>query len=49
LDLVVIENIIQDGLLNTWIDILAKFANKWINGEEIPIPKSFQEATEEVI
>ena len=44
-----IENIIEEDLLNTWIDILAKYANKWINGEEIPIPKSFKEATEEII
>jgi hypothetical protein len=41
-----IENIIEDDLSNTWIDILAQYANKWINGEEIPIPKSFKEATE---
>ena len=44
-----IENIIEEDLLNTWIDILAQYANKWINGEEIPIPKSFKEATEEII
>jgi len=49
LDLDIIENIVKEGLLNTWIDILAKYSNKWINGEEIPIPKSFQEATEEII
>ena len=49
LDRDLIENIIKDDLLNTWIDILSQYANKWINGEEIPIPKSFQEATEEVI
>jgi hypothetical protein len=49
LDMDVIDNIVNDGLLNTWIDILAIYANKWIKGEEIPIPKSFQEATEEVI
>ena len=44
-----IENIIEEDLLNTWIDILSQYANKWINGEEIPIPESFKEATEEVI
>jgi hypothetical protein len=44
-----IENIIEEDLLNTWIDILAKYANKWSNHEEIPVPKSFKEATEEVI
>jgi hypothetical protein len=44
-----IENIIEENLLNTWIDILAQYANKWINGEEIPIPQSFKEATQEVI
>jgi len=49
LDLDVIENIISENLLNTWIDILASYANKWINGNEIPIPKSFQEFTDEVI
>jgi hypothetical protein len=49
LDMDVIDNIVNDGLLNTWIDILAKYANKWIKGDEIPIPKSFQEATEEVV
>ena len=44
-----IENIIEEDLLNTWIDILAKYANKWSNHEEIPVPKSFKEATEEII
>jgi phage/plasmid-associated DNA primase len=44
-----IENMIEDDLLNTWIDILSQYANKWINGEEIPIPESFQKATEEII
>ena len=44
-----IENIIEEDLLNTWVDILAKYANKWIKGEEIPTPKSFKEATEEII
>eukprot|EP01038_Epipyxis_sp_PR26KG_P017698 gene17698-24652_t len=49
LDLDVIENIVSDGLLNTWIDILSKYANKWINGKEIPIPASFKQATDDVI
>ena len=42
-------SVIDEDLLNTWIDILSQYANKWINGEEIPIPKSFKKATEEII
>jgi hypothetical protein len=49
MDLDVIDNIINYGLLNTWIDILSEYANKWIHGQEIPIPSSFQDATDEII
>ena len=49
LDRDLIENISEEDLLNTWIDILSQYANKWIKGEEIPTPKSFKEATEEII
>lgn len=39
----------KDDLLDAFIDILSEYANKWINGEEIPCPKSFQQATEEMM
>ena len=44
-----IDNITEEDLLNTWVDILAKYANKYSNGEKIPIPESFKKATEEII
>lgn len=44
-----LDNIVQEGLLDAWIDILSIYANKWINGEEIPLSKNFQQATEEMI
>lgn len=43
------DNIVNDNLLDAFVDILTDYAHKWINGEEIPFPKSFQEATEEMI
>jgi hypothetical protein len=39
----------NDNLLEAFVDILSDYANKWIHGEEIPFPKSFQEATEEMV
>ena len=44
-----LDNIVSEGLLDAWIDILSKFANKWIKGDEIPCPESFQTATDEMI
>jgi phage/plasmid-associated DNA primase len=44
-----VNNAVKDDLLDGFIDILAGYANKWINGEEIPFPKSFQPATEEMM
>jgi phage/plasmid-associated DNA primase len=44
-----LDNIVQDELLDAWIDILAQYANKWIKGEIIPLSKNFQESTEEMI
>ncbi len=44
-----VSDIVDDNLLDAFIDILASYANKWINGEEIPCPKSFQQATEEMM
>lgn len=44
-----VDNIVNENLLDSFIDILSEYANKWINGEEIPCPKSFQEATEEMM
>ncbi len=44
-----VDNMKNDNLLEAFIDILAKYANMWINGEEIPNPKSFQIATEEMM
>lgn len=43
------DNIIKDDLLDAFIDILAVYANKWINGEEIPCPPSFQQSTDEMM
>jgi phage/plasmid-associated DNA primase len=48
-DLDLLENIVKNSLLDAWIDIISIYANKWINGEEIPIPESFKAATEEII
>jgi len=44
-----LDNIKKDGLLNTWVEILAEYGNKWINGEEIPFPINFQTATDEMM
>lgn len=44
-----LEKIKNGCLLDAWVDLLSVYANKWINGEEIPIPASFQEATSEMI
>jgi hypothetical protein len=44
-----LDDITNNKLLDAWIDILATYANKWISGEEIPIPASFNSATEEII
>jgi hypothetical protein len=44
-----LDNIVQEGLLDAWIDILSIYANKWINGEEIPLSKNFETSTEEMI
>jgi hypothetical protein len=43
------DNMANDKLLDSFVDIMAEYANKWINGVEIPFPKSFQAATEEMI
>jgi hypothetical protein len=43
------EKIMDDNLLDAWVDILVAHANKWVKGEEIPIPDSFKTATNEVI
>lgn len=42
-------NMKKDDLLEAFIDIMAEYANRWINGEEIPCPKSFQQATDEMM
>lgn len=44
-----IEELEKKGYLDVWIDILTEYAYKWYNGEEIPIPDSFKQATEEII
>ena len=44
-----IEELEKEGYLDVWIDILTEYAYKWYNGEEIPIPESFKQATEEII
>eukprot|EP01038_Epipyxis_sp_PR26KG_P017232 gene17232-23756_t len=49
LDLDVIENIESEGLLNTWIDILSKYANKWIKKQVIEFSENFKETTKDVI
>jgi phage/plasmid-associated DNA primase len=43
------DNMVNDKLLDSFVDIMAVYANKWINGEQAPFPKSFQEATDEMI
>ena len=49
LDRDLIDKIVSENLLDAWIDILSKYANKWINGDEIPCPESFQTATDEMM
>ena len=44
-----IENIHDEKLLDSWVDILAKYSNKWINGDDIPFPESFKQATDEML
>ena len=44
-----IEELEKGGYLDVWIDILAEYAYKWHKGEEIPVPESFKQATEEII
>ena len=44
-----LDIIVSDGLLDAWIDILSKYTNKWIKGDEITCPESFQNATDEII
>lgn len=44
-----LETIKNNKLLDAWVDILSEYANKWINGTEIPIPESFKQATADMI
>jgi len=44
-----VNNTMKDDLIDAFVDILACYANKWINGEELPFPKSFQQATDEMM
>ena len=43
------DKIIDNNLLDAWVDILVEYANKWYKGEEIPIPDSFKTATNEIM
>ena len=36
-------------MLNTWIEILCRYAKRWLEGEEIPITENFNKATDEII
>ena len=36
-------------MLNTWIEILCRYAKRWLEGEEIPITENFTKATDEII
>lgn len=44
-----LDKIRDDGLLDAWVDLLCEYGNKWYNGEEIPTPESFKQATEEMM
>lgn len=44
-----VDKIRNDGLLDAWVDLLCEYGNKWYNGEEIPTPESFKQATEEMM
>jgi phage/plasmid-associated DNA primase len=44
-----LEKFETEKLYDAWVDILSKYACKWVNGEEIPCPESFQSATSEMM
>ena len=44
-----LEKFDSEKLYDAWVDILSKYACKWVNGEEIPCPESFQSATNEMM
>ena len=39
----------RKNMLNTWIEILCRYAKRWLEGEEIPITENFNKATDEII
>ena len=49
-NLLLLDNIIEKNMLNTWIEILCRYAKRWLEeGEEIPITENFTKATDEII
>ena len=48
-NLLLLDNIIEKNMLDTWIDILCRYAKRWLEGEEIPITENFTKATDEII
>ena len=48
-NLLLLDNIIEKNMLNTWIEILCRYAKRWLEGEEIPITENFNKATDEII
>ena len=43
------ENIKAENLLDAWVDILAKYCNKWLNGEKIKYTGNFEETKDVVM
>lgn len=44
-----IDNIVKEGLLDAWIDILVLYGHKWLNGEQPDLPASFQQMKEHIV
>lgn len=48
-DTLLLDKIIQKGLLNAWFDILADKCNEWLNGEKIKFNENFEETKSTVM
>ena len=48
-DKYLLENILKSNLLNAWVDILAGYSYKWINGEKPKFNKNFTETKDSVL